>query len=142
MSLREEARQSKTAANKGTISAKSQKHKEKLWSPASFDPRLAEQAKEMAYLYGGLSMTNAMPLPKEIADLEAEVKAGAVPNKAPPIDAAPVEPSLAPAPAPTPTPNSGATGAAASIAGEMGKASEPANSTKFKGALDRVPGYY
>lgn len=140
MSLREESRQSKKAANKGTISAKSQKHKEKLWSPASFDPRLAEQAKEMAYLYSGLSMTNAMPLPKELADLEADAKAGAVPNKAPPSDAPPVEPSLAPAPKPTPI--NGASGAPAPVAAEMDKASEPANDTKFEGALDRVPGYY
>ena len=138
MSLREESRQSKKSANKGTVSTKSQKHKEKLWSPANFDPRLGEQAKEMAYLYGALNMTNAMPLPREIAEREAAANADIATPTARSDDALSLESSLVMATRPV----SDARGMAAPISAEMDKSPAPASGSKFDGALDSVPGYY
>jgi putative transposase len=136
ISLREESRLSKSAANKGTISANSRKHKEKLWSPVNFDPRLAEQAKEMAYLYSGLNMTNAMPLPKELADLQAEADRGI---SVPAIASDSARPAVLPPPS---WPVEVATCGAASTPAELAEPSVPVNDTRFAGAVNGMPGYY
>ncbi len=67
IALREESRLAKVLANKGTFGTKTTKHKQRLWTPSNFDARLAEQQKEMVYLYGKMGMTNAMPSPTEVA---------------------------------------------------------------------------
>jgi len=69
---------SKVLAKKGGVSERSQKHKEKLWTPQSFDPRLAAQQQEMTYLYTPIGLTNALPLPDEVKALAAEASEGVV----------------------------------------------------------------
>lgn len=74
VSLREEKRISQISANKATVNSKSSRQLPSLWLPQRFDPRLAEQQKEMIYLYTPLGMTYAMkievspPLPTDIAE--------------------------------------------------------------------------
>jgi putative transposase len=67
IALREEQRRAKLDANKDSVSKKSLKHKDKPWLPEAFDPRLAEQQREMQALYGPKGLTTAMPLPADVA---------------------------------------------------------------------------
>jgi hypothetical protein len=61
IAYREEKRLAERNANKATLSLQNAKAMSRLWIPEHFDPRIAQQQREMFYLYSPMGMTQAMP---------------------------------------------------------------------------------
>jgi hypothetical protein len=104
----------------------------KLWAPENFDPRIAEQQKEMRHLYGPLGMTVALPNSKTSLEDDTHESVAAQVGQAMNADNSTADASEAPVPT--------SASAEAAHSGHLEALLTDEDTTE--GALANVAGYY